>query len=157
MITLFQKRYTKFNNKILNCTINNYFGINDKHLNFTLNKKNDEEVLYLNVLYFKKQEYFSFNKVPDEINDIINSYLNDYINLLVKINYTMEYPFHYPEWSLLHFSSNINSNWQLDNIFSYLINCHNNQHVRDWSPATDIEKDILDFIRKIYIFEYIYA
>jgi hypothetical protein len=157
MVTLFQKRYTKFNNRMLNCSINNYFGINDKHLNFTLNKKKDEEVLYLNVSYLKKQEYFSFNKVPNEINDIINSYLNDYIDLQVKINYTSEYPFSQPIWSLDYFASNINSNWSLENIFSFLINCHNSQHARDWSPATDIEKDILDFIRKINIFEYIYT
>jgi hypothetical protein len=157
METLFEKRYNKFNNKLLNCSVSEYFGIKDTKLNFTLNKKNNEEVIYLNVLYFKPQKYFNFNNVPYEINDIINSYLNDYIDLQVKINYTMDYPFHQPEWSLLHFSSNIKSNWQLDNIFSYLINCHNNQHVRDWSPATDIEKDILDFIRKIYIFEYIYT
>lgn len=156
MVTLFEKRYNKFNNKILNISISKYFEIKDPYLNFELTRKKNEDILYFNVFYFKPQEHFNFKNVPKEINDIINSYLNDYVNLQIKIDYALnDYPFHHPVWHLLNFSSNIDSNWSLNDIFSYLINCHNSQHIRDWSPATDIEKDILDFIRKINIFEFI--
>jgi hypothetical protein len=157
MVTLFEKRYNKFNNKLLNVSINKYFGIKDSNLNFVLNKKNNEKILYFNVFYLKPQKYTNFKNVPKEISDIIYSYLNDYVNIKIEIIYTEDYPFHYPIWNLLHFSCNINTPLNLNDIFNYIINCHNNQHIIDWSPATDIEKDILDFIRKINIFEYIYT
>jgi hypothetical protein len=157
MVTLFEKRYSKFNNKITDASISEYFGIKDTNLKFKLFKKNDKNELYFNIYYLKPQEKINFKNVPNEINDIIYSYLNDYIDIQVKIDYKIDYPFDYPVWTLLHFSSNINSQWDLYDIFSFFLNCHNNQHIRDWSPATDIEKDILDFIRKINIFEFIYT
>jgi hypothetical protein len=157
MVTLFEKRYDKFNKKILNTSISKYFGITDPNLSFKLIRKNNDDELYFNVLYFKPQEYFNFKNVPKEINDIINSYLNDYVDMQININYMNDYPFNCPNWSLLSFSSNITSDWELNDIFSYLINCHHRQLNRDWSPATDIEKDILDFIIKINIFDYIYC
>ena len=33
----------------------------------------------------------------------------------------------------------------------------NNEHISDWSPSIQIEKDILEFIQKINHFEYIFG
>ena len=156
MVTLFIKRYEKFQNKIKDSSINKYFGIIDPNVNITLNKKNNEEILYLNIFYLKPQEKIYFKLFPNEINDLVHSYLNEYIDIEAKILYPLDYPFQPPIWSLTKNISNFDFKNLLYSICEYAITCHNNQHTRDWSPATDIEKDILDFIRKINTFEYIF-
>ena len=154
MTSLFEKRYNKFYNKLINYSIAEYFGIKDQNLKFKLLKKNDKNELFFNIYYLKPQQKIDFKNVPQEISNIINSYLNDYINIKFKIQFDNDYPFHPPSWSLLSFSSNIIIGVNLSDIYHHILNCHNNQIERDWSPATDIEKDIIDFIRKINIFDF---
>jgi hypothetical protein len=156
MVTLFLKRYERFQNKIANSSINKYFGINDTNINITVNKKNNEEILYLNIFYLKHQEKINFKIIPNELNDLIHSYLNEYVTIQTDILFPSDYPFIPPIWSLLKVSSNFDFKDLLHNISEYAVTCHNNQTTRDWSPATDIEKDILDFIRKINTFEYVF-
>lgn len=156
MLTLFKKRYERFQNKITASSINKYFGIIDPNIKIELNKKNNETNLYLNIFYLKPQKKTHFKLFPDEINDLIYSYLNEYIDVEFKILYPLDYPFQPPIWSLTKNASNFVFKDLLNNIVEFAITCHNNQHNRDWSPATDIEKDILGFIVKINTFEYIF-
>jgi hypothetical protein len=133
-----------------------YFGISNLNIKFELNKKSDENILYFNIFYLNPRKNIHFKILPDEINNIINLYLDEFIDIQTQILFTSDYPFYQPIWSLSKLSFNFKTNLLLNDIYKYIIDCHNSQYNHDWSPATDIEKDILDFIRKINIFEYIF-
>jgi hypothetical protein len=97
------------------------------------------------------------NIIPNEINEIIASYYNiDIIYLQIKIVLTPMYPFHPPEWLLLAVKNNFHHSMNLHEYYQYIVDNHNQQYTHYWSPASDIEKDVVDFIRKINHFDLLF-
>ena len=148
-----QHRYNTFINCLNNSTIEKYFGIinqPNKSLNFTL--KREENELYFTVSFLKSCN-IDIKEFPKEINDIISSYSSEFIKINLKILHYADYPFHPPEWSLLNILCNIKIPFNLNDYYNYIINNHNEMYKTDWSPAINIEKDILEFIQKINHFD----
>jgi hypothetical protein len=148
-----QHRYDTFVNNLNNNSIENYFGIineSDKKLNFT--SKREENEVYFTVSFIKSYN-IDIKSFPKEINDIISSYASEFINISFKILHFDDYPFHPPEWSLSKILCNIKTPFNIKDYYNYIINNHNNTYKKDWSPAINIEKDILEFIQKINHFD----
>jgi hypothetical protein len=157
MNSVIDRRITMFEERCQNNSLENYFGIiNNKNckLKITHNRrKRDKIILNIN---FKKQSYYDFIKLPKELNHNISEYLDEFIFFRVEINYPTDYPFSPPVYNLLNILHNISiDSINLDEYYQYIIDNHNSQYKRDWSPAITVETDILDFIQKINSFEYL--
>ena len=63
-----------------------------------------------------------------------------------------------PVWLLQNIKQNVKVQQLVDinEYYSNIINIHNKQNAESWSPATKIETDIVEFIRKINHFEYLF-
>jgi hypothetical protein len=153
MNNIAKQRYDRFVNKLNNYSIENYFGIinePNKKLNFTT--KREENEVYFTVSFVKSYN-IDIRELPKEINDIISSYASEFININLKILHYNNYPFHPPEWCLSKILCNIKLPFDIKDYYNYIIKNHNDKYKNDWSPAIDIEKDILEFIQKINHFE----
>jgi hypothetical protein len=142
----FMIRYNKFNKKINEDTsIEKYFNINDRY-HIYLEKK-DENLLF--TLSYIEDYNYDIKNLPNEICNFIMSFLK--IRLIVKINISFpeDYPFKNPIWSIISVETNINKSLNLNEYFQHLIYSQNCQNKCSWSPAIDIEKDILIFITRI--------
>jgi hypothetical protein len=156
------KRYLKFISNLKGKSLQDYFDIkieqfnsSDYKLKFTMNKV-DEDIL-LNVLFIKKCTLFNFT-LPIELIRIINSYANDKIDITFKITFPRSYPFTPPYWMLIRLNHNfvIEQPLSIEEHYKFIIKTHNfYNNKKIWSPATDIEKDILLFISRINHFEYL--
>jgi len=152
------KRYSKFIRNLNGDTIENYFGIiNKPETNVRISIIRDGNDVLLDIL-FEKTYSFDIVKLPVVINEIIATYATDIINIKIKINHYDDYPFRTPVWFLTTLFYNINSPLNLPDYYKYIIDNHNNRFNKcnkDWSPAIDVEKDILEFISKINHFDYL--
>jgi len=154
--TIVDKRFDRFIKALENSSIEKYFGITTKpntSLKFTIEKKEDDQVTL--EIKFKKKYVFEFQQLPKEINDIIRSYAIETIVIHTNIFYGIGYPFSRPVWSLINVLENINISIDVKEYYKYIVEKHNNQYKHYWSPAMDIEKDILEFIQKINHFDYL--
>jgi len=148
-----ERRFNTFISHLNNSSIEDYFGIinqPNKILNF-ITKREENEVYF--TISFVKSCNIDIENFPKEINDIISSYASEFINIKLKILHFDDYPFKHPVWSLLDVSYNIKLPLNLKDYYNYIVKNHNDRHAFDWSPATDIEKDILEFIQKINHFD----
>jgi hypothetical protein len=148
-----QHRYDTFVNNLNNSSIESYFGIiNEPNtiLNFTT--KREENEVYFTVSFVKSYN-IDIQNLPKEINDIISSYASEFINIKFKILHYDDYPFHPPEWSLSSVFYNTKLLLNLNDYYNYIVKNHNDKYKNDWSPAINIEKDILEFIQKINHFD----
>ena len=163
-----ERRYERFVNNCKKSTIEKYFGINtdsDSNLEIEISKlkishaikKNTK--ITLDIHYFKKNKIiYNFNNLPIEIIRKIQEYGDYYIDMEIDVYFPNEYPFVQPLWCLKNIKHNIKVE-QLVNIkeyYSNIISNHNKQNETNWSPATELEKDILEFILKINHFEYLF-
>jgi len=97
----------------------------------------------------------NIESLPMDIICNISSYLNCYLTIKTKIVYPPDYPFVAPQWSLVCVQHNMVSRLNLKEYYEYLVETHNNQYQVDWSPSIHVDKDILDFIRRINHFDYL--
>jgi len=157
MSNILNKRYSHFTEKIQNNSIENYFGIkNDQGQKLKVElSRTEERKFVLHVKYIKKCDTFNFN-LPIEIINTISSYGNHYIDLTMEISFPTCYPFQGPTWRVIQIQHNIQHSLDLTKYYKYVTRNHNKQYNDYWSPAVDIEKDILDFIRKINHFDYLF-
>ena len=148
--------YNAFEESLNGSEIEEYFGMNDKNktekIHFDIMRNSNNNVMIFYIDYYKKNLY-NFQNLPIEINSMIASYTQEYIRIALKIVFTSEYPFRAPIWSLMNVRHNMNTPLNLTEYYEYIVDNHNTQH---WSPVTRIEKDVLDFIRKINHFEYLH-
>jgi len=152
---ILEKRHNRFMSALVNSSIEKYFGIISKpntSLRFTIEQINEEYILKT---IFKKKYVFEFEQLPKEINDIIRSYTIESIIIDTKIFYGNNYPFSPPVWSLINVLENINISIDVKKYYNYIVEIHNNHYQHYWSPAIDIEMDILEFIQKINHFDYL--
>lgn len=158
------RRVNKFYNQFHNNSIEEYFGIpnNDQsHITcrFTINEENEDDLepptITITICFQKKNnKIYDFKKLPKEMNQLIASYYEfDTIHIETIISFPFLYPFHPPVWNLFLVKHNINHPMNLTEYYQEIVDNHNHQYEHYWSPATNIEQDILDFIRKINHFD----
>ena len=101
----------------------------------------------------------NIRELPPEINGLIAEYLPSYITLELRIDYTNTYPFDIPQWSLVSCNDRLASSLKnAEEYYTYIINTHNSMHRSDnWSPAIDIDKDILQFMIRINHFDSLFS
>jgi hypothetical protein len=97
----------------------------------------------------------NIRELPPEINGLIAEYLPSYITLNIRMDYTNTYPFDLPKWSLVSCDDRLASSLKnAEEYYKYIIDTHNSIYrSHNWSPAIDIDKDILQFMIRINHFE----
>jgi hypothetical protein len=143
-----------------------YFGFNvpkKDTISITMNPINLDKTgekfyhLGLNITYTTPGFYANIANFPVEICDKIFAFSCYEIELRVQITFTDTYPFEAPIWGLVGVKHTIPKanlpypTYKLSDYYQHAISMHNNiiRNPENWSPAIDIEKDILDFLRKI--------
>ena len=78
----------------------------------------------------------------------ITEYAMERIELVVQIRYFQNYPFEAPEYSVYSIKHNTKyDTLEIKKIFdSLILNFNNLYHSCDYTPATNMEKDILNFV-----------
>jgi len=151
-------RIQNFNDKFKHsCSLEENWNLKNyssEKLNFDFTIK--ENYIYFNFNFQKKYPFYDFSQLPLDINRYIYSYYHaDFITIKTKIHFPNEYPFKAPIWYLLKVEHNLELPICLSWYYTNIIDNHNNIYKRDWTPAIDIEKDLLDFLQKISHFNYI--
>jgi hypothetical protein len=136
-----------------------YYGIITPIIRVDTDSIQENEIL-LSICFQKKNPIiYNFLKLPDDMNTLIADYYNlDYMDIHAKIIFTSSYPFRPPIWEYVDMRTNLCSqklSLDLVEYYQYLIHNHNQQYEHYWTPVTDIEQDILDFVRKINHFEFL--
>ena len=157
--SLIDRKINRFQRLFQNTYLHDYYGIK--------NNKNTQ----LKIIYFRKEPnkielHISFEKsykldfidLPEEISRYISDYLYVCINIPLEILFPLSYPFTPPLWSLIKVEHNLyNPPINLEDYYKYIVDNHNSPYSDDrWSPAIEIEVDILDFICKVNHFEYLF-
>jgi len=148
-------RFKRFENIYQKQSLVKYFGLKHNYDVFEIvPQKKDMNKIELHIQVVKKH-YHDFKYLPSDISHIISEYLPEYISICVEITFPPDYPFKPPIYTLLSTKSNlVNFYLSIDRYYDSIVEKHNLQYKREWSPAIDIEKDILYFICRINHFEY---
>jgi ubiquitin-protein ligase len=141
---------------ISSTSISNYFNIKDKNLTINLVPNNKKFLLSFN--YTKKIKFIQFNNLPDDLHHVIYSFLNpNYIHVIYEMNVSNDYPFNPPTWSLYSIDYKCNhENINIQEYYNYLIQNHNNESERQWSPAIKFEQEFLRLIVRLNHFHYLF-
>uniref|UniRef100_A0A6C0HHM0 Uncharacterized protein n=1 Tax=viral metagenome TaxID=1070528 RepID=A0A6C0HHM0_9ZZZZ len=92
--------------------------------------------------------------LPVEINRAISEYLPSYIILDMRMDYNEHYPFCPPIWSLMNYDDRLASSLKnSEEYYKYIISNHNQSNQISWTPAIDIDKDILALMIRINHFD----
>jgi hypothetical protein len=126
--------------------IQKYFNIRDANLNFSLDLNQNN--LFFTISYVEKISY-DLTDLPNDMSNVIMSYLNSNMFIKLQITFPEAYPFEPPSWRLISVENGLNQSVNLDAYFQDIVNIQNCQNSSNWSPAIDIEKEILGFIIKI--------
>jgi len=155
MIHVFtERRVTEFMNKFQDVSLEKYLGIANNNYKFNILVSRTEEEIELKMIVKKKCKFYNILELPTDVCRLIASYNEGIIKIHIKIIFGYEYPFMKPVWVLDKVEDNINSIINLNEYYAYIVNNHNT-HNEKWSPVISIDKDILEFIQKIYHFEYL--
>lgn len=156
-MTYLEKQLTKFEAILEDKSMTDYFGIvNTRDKKLTLYASIKQNIIKLHIHFCKKPPMYDFVYLPLDISRVIASYLPTIIDIYVEILLPYNYPFTQPVWSLCNVLHNITlPPINIEEYFKYLVNNHNQQYERCWTPAISIEKNILDFIQKTNHFDYL--
>jgi len=136
--------------------LDQYFGLQHNYNKFDIvPKRTDINKLEL-LIHVEKKYYYDFDSLPTDISCVISEYLTKFIYICVEITFPPDYPFNQPQYKLLYTKHNLSHYINIENYYKCIVINHNLQYTRDWSPAIEIVKDILDFIQKINHFEYLF-
>lgn len=136
-----------------NSPLEDFFGLNqDDSSKLTIYFKNNNFGIILDIEYLKKNNYFSFDEFPEEINDLINSFNFYSIKIKCILQFPHAYPFNSIKWGLLLVDTNINKTC-LNEYYKTIIREHNAINQQYGKPSSSIQNNILDFITKINDFE----
>ena len=151
------RRINDFQQLCQNHLLEDYYGIKNDNGKLTINPVIVKETKKIELnISFDKFHYYDIIDLPEEISRVISEYLRRNINIRLEILFPNDYPFKKPIYSFINVEHNIpNPPINLEEYYKYIINNHNEQYSREWSPAINITKDILEFIQKINHFEYI--
>jgi hypothetical protein len=149
-------RFKRFEDIYQRQSLEKYFGLKHNYDVFKfVPQKTDINKLTLDIQVVKNH-YHDFNYLPSDISNIISEYLQEYIYICVEITFPSDYPFKPPMYTLLSTKYNIvKFPISIDRYYATIVDNHNLQYKREWTPAMDIDKDILYFICRINHFEYL--
>lgn len=132
-----------------------YFGLKHNYDVFEIVPTKTDNKIILNIQVMK-QHYHDFKHLPSDISNLISEYLPEYIHICVEITFPYDYPFKRSIYTLLSTKSNlVNFPLSINRYYATIVDNHNLQYKREWTPAMDIDKDILYFICRINHFEYL--
>jgi ubiquitin-protein ligase len=151
------RRLNRFEEKFNIISLQDYYGLkNDNNNKFTINYNRTEKNNLKLDIYFEKARSYDFIDLPYEISNIISGLAATFIKIQLEIIFPENYPLCVPLLSFINIEHNIsNSVINLELYYKYIIDNHNELYKKEWSPAIDISKMILDFIQKINHFEYL--
>lgn len=156
MNIIFRRQWDEFQEHIENSSIEEYFGIltsSEYTLNMKLHKTEFENVLRFQISFQKPSRVY-LDELNNDINLRVASYLLTKVFVEFDITYLEIYPFRPPTWSVKQVVHTLPLDVQEH--YTHLVESHNDQNLLDWSPATRIEKDILEFLQKFLgHFEYL--
>jgi hypothetical protein len=131
---------------------------------YSITVTNHNMYCIIDIHYTHTQPHFNLvqnniRELPPEINRAIAEYLPSYITLSLRIDYTNTYPFDIPRWSMISADDRLASSLKnAEEYYNYIITTHNTTyHHHNWSPATDIDKDILQFMIRINHFDSLFS
>lgn len=130
---------------------------------YYISATNCETYCSLIIHYNHTQNYFDLMKyrikqLPHEINALISHYLPSTIMLHIHIHFTNGYPFDPPRWSLISCDDRLASSLKnAKEYYEYIIQNHNDSNLYNWSPATNIDSDILTFMLRIHPFDNLFC
>lgn len=148
-------RFKRFEDLYKSQSLEKYFGLIHNYDTFKIIPQKTENNTLLLTIQVEKKHYHDFKQLPSDLSHYISEYLTEYITICIEIIFPTEYPFQPPIYTLLSTKYNIGLPISVDNYYNKLVDNHNIQYKREWSPAIDIEKDILYFICRINHFEYL--
>jgi hypothetical protein len=158
MNQFFERRYSTMPHLLNNVTFQEHYnirpGLGNKLL-VDVNKTDNANEMKFIVRYIEPFDYDIF-ELPIEISRVISSYLSSYVTIEFVIAHQADYPFSPPRWSVDNVKHNLHSH-SIDILeyYQYITQKHNDRYRKDWSPAIQINTDLLDFFQKIHHFEYI--
>jgi|TARA_B110000093_G_scaffold88056_1_gene95327 hypothetical protein len=140
-------------------TFNDFFQIGEGNTHIDIELRQNDTI-YIVIQYQQAPSIkYDFKHLPDEICDHIHNYLGEYIELTFQIKYSnTSFPFDPPIWGLYSITHNVNvlnGGLTIEDYYKYIVQNHNDQNERSWSPAISISADILTFITRVYPFEHI--
>ena len=160
MKSMFQKRYDRYLERIGTQSLAEYFDIQTKPgqtLHFDCRKHQEP---YANILrfivHFQSQNPCPTLDIPDDLQRMIDSYNHNYIRITLHIEFPESYPFKPQIWHLVDVEHNLCISYNLREYYDRITKNHNEQYAAIcWSPAIDIQHDILYFIERIHHFDYV--
>lgn len=140
-----------------NHSLENYYDIKNTHNHKLKITHIRSEINKLELhIYFENYRRYDFANLPEELSLIICEYIPTVIFIRVEICFPNDYPYKPPIYSMINIDHNVsNPPINLEDYYKYIIDNHNEQYKHYWTPVLLIEKDILDFIRKVNHFEYL--
>lgn len=151
MTSLVLQRIRRFMDIVVHSSLQYYFGIS----NIQIEVLENENEIFVTTHFNHKSPVYDIQQLPIEISRLIASYNETYIIIKTKIHFGNSYPFDRPIWTLLDVEHNVNGSISLKEYYQYIVDNHNQQYVRYWSPAITIDKDILEFVQKVNHFQYL--
>lgn len=163
MTNFLDKRFNKLK-QIMNMNISennntidnfqNLLGLNDQNqgeFRIKIEKKNRN--ILLKIKYISNNIFDltqnNISELPLDINIFISEFIPSYIEFEFEITYGDIYPFTPPVWSIVSCDDRLSNVQNMIHYYNYIVKSHNVNNSYDWSPAVDIDKDILYFISKI--------
>jgi len=135
--------YNDFMTNLNNKSIHEYFNIlypivevkQNNCLNYELTIKH--EVRYNPIKQIK---------LPEDILKYISSYIEFGFYIVIDIQYPRDIPFKEPKWTII---TEKELNLKHNEFWKTIVKQHNKDNSLDWSPAINLEKDVLCFISRI--------
>lgn len=131
----------------------NFWNLNTKirvilpnNLNYNENDCCNHQTV--NILYAYPQNTWVLRFLLDEIKKYIDNYILHFISCNFDIQYHKDYPFKAPKWHLESYSNCLYKKQHIENNLIKIIKLFNcvDHSPAVWSPATNIDKDILSFM-----------
>jgi hypothetical protein len=129
--------YGSFMNNLQETPISEYFGVPGKYAF----RRTDLGTFELDAT-FESMPSCKLEQFPIEISIHIASYLYIRDTCTFRLTYNESYPFRPPLWSILSIGGKKEK-------FTRAMNVLNRQYLESWSPATTLEKDILNIIVQV--------
>jgi len=172
MNNMFQRRFNRLKHRnyipehtVSICNFQTIIGFdNIPGGNYSITVTNYDTYCSISIHYTHTQTAFdlvanNIRELPPDINQLISEYLPSYITLELRMDYTPTYPFDIPLWSLISVDDRLASSLKnAKEYYRYIIHTHNTTYQQhNWSPATDIDKDILQFMVRINHFNSLFS
>jgi hypothetical protein len=153
MTNIILRRLNRFLEKFDTIILVNYFQISHDgmFLDFQVSRCSEFELLFVGKA-IRTHKLLNFVELPIDLSRLIYSFLLDTIQVNFKMRLPNDYPFIAPIWSVSEIRNNfLQDNTEINSYYNNIIQRHNLRN-RNWTPAHEIEKDILNIVEEIHPF-----